>query len=82
MQGQIDTILNTTVIYSNPKNISWTFLKGQMQTITVHIEVIKIPEDLHGDYQNDRQFRIHFQEWLNQLWQEKDGFIDQHEITQ
>ena len=81
MQGQIDTILNTTVIYSAPKNITWTFLKGQMRSITVHVEAIKIPEDLHGNYQNDQQFRIHFQEWLNQLWQEKDEFIDQYEAS-
>lgn len=74
---QIDTILNTTIIYSTPHNISWTFLQGKMKHITVHVEAITIPKDLRGDYQNDREFRIRFQNWLNQLWAEKDCLIEQ-----
>jgi len=80
MQGQIDTILNTTITYPTRKHITWNFFKGKIPSINVHIETIKIPQDLYGDYQNDRQFRLHFQTWLNQLWQEKDEFIAQYSI--
>ncbi len=81
MSDQIDTILNITVIYSNPNNISWTFLRGKMKQIVVNVEAIPIPSNLRGDYQNDRQFRIHFQAWLNQLWKEKDQFIEQQRLN-
>ena len=77
MPNQIDTILNTTITYSTPHNISWIFLQGKMKHITVHVEAISIPQDLRGDYQNDREFRIRFQSWLNQLWAEKDCLIEQ-----
>ena len=33
----------------------------------------RIPADLAGgDYQNDREFRVRFQQWMNGLWREKD----------
>lgn len=73
---EIDTILNVTIIYSSPRRFSWIFLQGKMKRITVHVEAIKIPADLRGDYQNDRPFRIRFQAWLNRLWQMKDELID------
>lgn len=78
MDQQIDTILNTTIIYSQPKNSTWTFSQGRMKKVTVRIEQIKIPAELRGDYQHDREFRLHFQQWLNQLWHEKDALIKQH----
>ncbi len=78
MAEQIDTILNVTIIYSQPKHISWTFLQGKMKHIIVHIEIIKIPADLRGDYQNNRAFRIHFQAWLNRLWEKKEQLISKN----
>ena len=37
----------------------------------------EIPQEFIGcDYQNDREFRVHFQRWMNQLWQEKDADMD------
>ena len=28
-----------------------------------------------GDYQNDPDFRLHVQEWVSELWEEKDALI-------
>ena len=75
LQGKIDTILNTTIIYPDNKDITWKFFQGKIKKITIHIETIKISKNLYGDYQNDVHFRQYFQTWLNQLWQEKDRFI-------
>ena len=75
MDKQIHTILNVTMVYSTRQHISWAFLKGNMRQITVNIEQIPIRDDLRGDYQNDREFRVHFQRWLNQVWQDKDKLI-------
>ena len=30
---------------------------------------------VRGDYQNDRAFRVQFQQWMNALWQDKDADI-------
>ncbi len=75
MDKQIHTILNVTVVYSTRKAISWKFLQGKMKTITVNIQKIPITAEMRGDYQHDRAFRIKFQSWLNQIWQEKDQLI-------
>ena len=34
-----------------------------------------IQDDLLGDYQNDPEFRSSFQQWVNDLWEEKDRKI-------
>lgn len=75
MGDQINTVLNVTIVYSANKHFGWTFLKGQMKKITVRVEKIDIPAELRGDYQNDREFRVRFQKWINQIWQEKDQLI-------
>jgi hypothetical protein len=31
-----------------------------------------IPKDILGDYDNNPEFRIFFQNWINTLWAEKD----------
>jgi len=36
-----------------------------------------VTRDLLGDYFHDRQFREHFQSWINALWREKDRRIEE-----
>lgn len=76
MGQQIDSVINITLIYPPTKHITWSFIQGKMKKIIVQIELIPISDDLRGDYQNDREFRIHFQRWLNTLWQRKDKAIE------
>lgn len=76
MGQQIDTIINVTLIYPQSKQITWSFIQGKMKKVIVNIEKIAITDDLRGDYQNDREFRIHFQRWLNERWQQKDDLIE------
>lgn len=76
MGQQIDTIVNVTLIYPPSKHFTWSFIQGKMKKIIINIEQIPITDDLRGDYQNDREFRIYFQRWLNAVWQQKDTLID------
>lgn len=69
-------IINVTIIYPDGKKGLWDFVSGKIKKIIVRYEVLPIDPKLHGDYENDREFRVRFQEWLNQLWQEKDQLID------
>jgi hypothetical protein len=39
---------------------------------------VELPQKLlHGDYEGDQSFRAEFQQWVQQLWQEKDILIQE-----
>lgn len=76
LEGHIDYIINTTIIYPDPKTNLWQFMCGKTKKIIVCYEVLPVTKDLLGDYYHDKKFRIHIQHWLNQLWHEKDRLIE------
>jgi 1-acyl-sn-glycerol-3-phosphate acyltransferase len=76
MQGHLNTIINTTIIYPDPQTSLWRFCCGKIKKIIVHYEVIPIDAKLIGDYQSDKQHRVYVQQWLNKLWYEKDELIE------
>ena len=51
-------------------------LKGKAKQIIIDIKEVDVLPELIGDYDNNRQFRIDFQRWLNGVWQEKDERIE------
>ncbi|WP_166838444.1 acyltransferase [Rheinheimera pleomorphica] len=71
MGEQLHKILDITIYY--PKGIPtfWDYISGKVRDITVQIKVLPITPELLGDY-NDNQYRERFQQWINQLWQQKD----------
>ena len=71
MGEQLHKILDITIHY--PKGIPtfWDYISGKVRDITVQVNVPPITPDLLGDY-NDNQYRERFQQWINQLWQQKD----------
>ncbi len=75
LRDQLTGIVNTTVCYQL-KNLSlWRLICGYSQKIDVYFELLPITPELIGDYHENREFRAHFQQWLNQVWQEKDDFL-------
>lgn len=68
-------VINVTIIYPEGYANAWSFLCGRMQKIIVRVETFPIPSSLLGDYENDRDFRIYFQRWLNDIWYKKDELI-------
>jgi 1-acyl-sn-glycerol-3-phosphate acyltransferase len=69
-------ILNITVVYPHAEADAWHYFSGRIKKIVVCIEEIIITPELLGDYENNREFRVYFQNWLNNLWQQKDKLID------
>lgn len=71
MGEQLHKILDITIYY--PKGIPsfWDYISGKVRDITVQIKVLPITPELVGDY-NDAAYRERFQQWINQLWQQKD----------
>lgn len=70
-------ILNVTIVYPGVKISAWDFFCGKINKIVVRVEELDIPPELLGNYENDRAFRVYFQNWLNELWYKKDQLITQ-----
>lgn len=77
MDNIIDTLISVTIVYSDKNKSFWRFCCGKADKITVHIREIPITKNLHGDYENDPQYRARFQQFINGIWQENDRLIKQ-----
>ena len=76
MNGQLHRMLDVTIYYPEGIPTYWQYACGQVKRIQVHIRQRPIPAELIGNYTEDAQFRAGFQQWVNQLWSEKDEQIE------
>ena len=52
-------------------------LRGEQLHVQVHVNLRPIPQEmLAGDYAADPAYREQFQNWVNQLWRQKDARLD------
>ncbi|GAM54939.1 1-acyl-sn-glycerol-3-phosphate acyltransferase [Vibrio ishigakensis] len=49
---------------------------GRMKRIVVQIKVLPVDEQVRGDYFNDKRYKRQFQQWLGDLWSDKDKELD------
>ncbi|EMQ2877176.1 acyltransferase [Vibrio navarrensis] len=76
MGEQFDHIIDVTLAY--PHNTDKPFrdlLLGRMRKMVVRIRVLPVNEQVMGDYFNDKPYKRQFQQWLGDLWQEKDAVL-------
>ena len=72
---RVSTLVDVTIIYPAAKGF-WAFLSGQLGAVKVRIQLREIPETFKsGDYQNSESFRQQFQQWVGEIWQQKDELI-------
>ncbi len=80
MGDKIKSVVDVTIYYQNlpGKSLSfWSFMSGKIKRVYIHTEVREIPSELkNGDYENDPVYREKFQNWVNQIWREKDQLIE------
>jgi len=70
----LHAILDVTIAYPGGRPTLADLLSGRISEVRMHVRQRPIPAALlGGDYQNDRAFRVQFQQWMNGLWQEKDA---------
>jgi 1-acyl-sn-glycerol-3-phosphate acyltransferase len=70
---KFDSLLNVTIVYPDDIPTFWEFLCGKLRKVVVRIGQVKVPPELlHGDYEGDQIYRNTFQQWVQQMWQEKD----------
>lgn len=73
----LHAILDVTIAYPGGRPTLADLLAGRVPEVRIHVRQRAIPAELlGGDYQNDRAFRVRFQQWMNGLWQEKDAELE------
>ncbi len=75
----LSNVLDVTIVYpeNEPPVHFWDLLTGNIPRITVRVKILPIPENVVGvNYEEDKAFRQKIQQWVNQLWHEKDQQIE------
>ena len=75
---QIDAVLDVTLVYPGQQVPGfWALLSGQVPKVIIDIQTLELDPALYqGDYENDAEFRQYLQEWVSQLWRDKDARIE------
>ena len=77
MAEQIHRVLDVTIVYPDGKTSFWALVCGKIQRIKVRVRSLPVGPELLGDYANDGQFRSGLQNWLNNLWEEKNQCMEE-----
>lgn len=72
MDGQLHRLLDVTLYYPDGIPSYWDYVCGRVRQVQIHLRQRPLPADWVGDYANDADFRARFQQWVNELWREKD----------
>jgi 1-acyl-sn-glycerol-3-phosphate acyltransferase len=77
MGEQFHSLIDVTIVYASGVPSFWQFLCGQTPKVIVRVREVPIPAEFcTGDYSADAGFRTRFQQWLGELWEQKDGQIE------
>ena len=71
----IHKLVDVSIYYPTTVPTFWQYLCGEVGSVHVHIRVTDIDTHMRGDYMQDREFKINFQQHLNQMWHEKDQIL-------
>lgn len=78
MGDGLQSILDVTLAYPVGRPSLVDLLCSRIPEVRLQVRERPIPHALlGGDYQNDPAFRARFQQWMNDLWQEKDATVAQ-----
>ncbi|HKX56120.1 MAG TPA: acyltransferase, partial [Xanthomonadales bacterium] len=77
MGEQLHALINVTIHYPDGSPNFWTLLTGKLRQVVVRIETLEIPQEFIGkSYDQDEQYRLAFQQWVNRLWEAKDASLE------
>ncbi|MFT5705363.1 MAG: 1-acyl-sn-glycerol-3-phosphate acyltransferase [Shewanella sp.] len=78
MGEQFTHLLNCTLVYPEAKSDPLSeMMHGKIKKIIVRVEILPVPEVDNKRYFSEPAYRVEFQRWLNQLWEDKDEQIHQ-----
>ena len=73
MGEQFDKIIDVTLAYPDNRDRPFKdMLMGKMTRIVVRVRLLPVDENVTGDYFHDKRFKRQFQQWLGNVWQDKD----------
>jgi len=76
----LDELIDVTIIYPDGVPSMWQFVSGQVRDISVDVRLRPIEEDLRGmNFREDGTAKGRLKSWLNNLWEEKEAYIEQHQ---
>jgi len=74
---KIDALVDMTIVYPDGAPGYGDFWLGDVSKIAVNLRKIEIPDwVLGGNYEDDPVYRERFQQWVHELWTEKDQLIE------
>ena len=77
MGDKFQAILDVTIVYPEGAPDFWQFLTGNVQRITVRVRTLSVPRKLaQGDYAGNPTVREAYQQWVHQMWLDKDAQIE------
>ena len=83
MSGHLRNLLDVTIIYplGTPRSLM-AFLGGAMDEVEIVVQQRVIPAwASEGNYEDDAEFRARFQQWIGELWADKDALLDKKNAT-
>ena len=73
----INKMIDFSIKYESDKKTFWAFLCGEMNEAIVKVNLIDIPQKLlAGNYSEDEIYRDDLKNWLYDIWQKKDRFLN------
>ena len=73
----ISYLLDFTITYNSDSRDFWDFLCGRMSEVKIKVRKIDIPDSLlKKDYSSQPEFRQELKNWLNDIWEEKNKFLN------
>ena len=73
----ISYLLDFTIRYKSDSRGFWDFLCGKMSEVDIKVRKIDIPDSFLGkDYSSQPEFRQELKDWLNNIWDEKNKFLN------
>jgi 1-acyl-sn-glycerol-3-phosphate acyltransferase len=78
MGGVLHSMVDVTIAYQEASPTLWDLCCGRLRTVIV--EVARRPIEAwatEGSYTEDEQFRRRFQDWLGDIWREKDERLEE-----
>lgn len=83
MSGHLRNLLDVTIIYppGTPRSLM-AFLGGAMDDVEIVVQQRVIPAwASEGNYEDDAEFRARFQQWIGELWADKDALLENKNAT-
>lgn len=74
---RLDAILDVTLVYPRGQPRLVDLFANRIREVRVELRSLPVPAEFIGmDYAGDAAARERFQDWINQLWREKDARIE------